>query len=431
MIASSTFSAFCAEKKSMRIKSDFENMAEAIYLYNYESGAVLCSKSENKILSPASTTKIMTGLIACETLKQRRHEVIEISEEMLVDASGVLMGLKAGMNVKIEDILYGMICGGGNDAASALAVICCGSVDAFVKTMNSYAMSLGMTSTIYKNPTGLDENGAQTTALDVFLLSKKAAKNDLFREISSAKNYTFKKNDGEESIIYNRNALISHFTATQYLNENVKGLNAGSTDRGGYVVSAYAEQNGAKYLCVVMGAQKSDGEIYSYKIVNDLLSKAFNGFSVRRIISQGEFFSERNVQYALSSKSDVTVDCILADDIYAYLPQNVDLKKDLEYRVFFHDNVLRAPISEGDVVGGLNIYFDGELVGSAKLISDKSVEENSFLIFMDMMKDFFLSRYFIIFVLVLIPSLLVFAYFSRLSMRRKKKAHINSKNFFK
>lgn len=431
LIVSATFSSSAVTLKSMNIKSDFENMAEAIYFYNYESGTVLSAKGENKILFPASTAKIMTGLIACEQLKHRTQEFVEITEEMLSGASGVSVGLKAGMRVQIKDLLYGMICGGGNDAALSLAVICCGSVDNFVNEMNLYASSIDMSSTFYKNPTGLDVNGAQTTVFDVFLLSKKAAQNDLYREISSAKNYTLKKDNGEETIIYNRNALISHFTATQYLNENVKGLNAGSTDRGGYVVSAYAEKNGTEYLCVVMGAQKSEGEIYSYKIVNDLLSTAFKEFSVRKVISAGEFVSERDVQYALSSKADVKVDCILAENVFAYLPQKVDLKKDLEYRVFFHDNVLKAPVNEGEVVGGLNIYLDGEIIGSAKLISNKSVEGNSFLIFMDLMKDFFLSRYFLIFIAVFIPSIFVFVYFDKVSRRRRKTDYINSKKFFK
>ena len=431
LIGLTTVSSTAATSKSMSVKSDFENMAEAIYFYNYESGTVLSSKGENKILFPASTTKIMTGLIACEQLIHRTEEFVEITEEMLVGASGVSMGLKVGMRVQIKDLLYGMICGGGNDAALSLAVICCGSIDNFVNEMNLYASSIDMSSTFYKNPTGLDVNGAQTTAFDVFLLSKKAAQNDLYREISSAKNYAFKKDNGEETVIYNRNALISHFTATQYLNENVKGLNAGSTDRGGYVVSAYVEKNGTEYLCIVMGAQKSDGEIYSYKIANDLLSKAFKEFSVRKVISAGEFISERDVQYALSSKADVKVDCILAENVFAYLPQKVDLKKDLEYRVFFHDNILKAPVNKGDVVGGLNIYLDGELIGSSKLISDKSVDGNSFLIFMDLMKDFFLSRYFLIFIVTFIPSIFVFVYFDKMSRRRRKTDYINSKKFFK
>lgn len=423
--------AFAADntESELSLRSDFPDMAESIYLFNYESGKVLYSKDENKILFPASTVKIMTGLIACERLKGRLEETVTITEDMIKSASGVLIGLEAGETVTVKDILYGAICGGGNDAAQALAILCSQSVDAFVLEMNSYARSLGMTSTLYKNPTGLDANGAQTTALDVFTLSKIAIKNTLYRQISSAKSYSFKRDNGQETVIYNRNALISHFTATQYLNEYASGLNAGSTDKGGYVLSTYAEKGGTRYICIVMGADKAGGDIYSYKIANELLNKAFSLFSVRNVLQQGEVIAKRKVEYALSSKTDISVSCVLKDDIFAYLPKDVDLKKDLEYRVFYHETDLAAPISEGDVIGGINVYCDGAIVGSSKLIVTQNIDGNGFLIFMDSMKAFFLSRYFWIFILTLFPSLAVFIYYDRMKRRRKKVGFVNYKKF--
>ena len=411
-------------KTAYSVECQDSDSAEAIYLYSYDSKSVLYSKNEKKPLSPASTVKIMTGLIACEKLSNRLDEKITVTVEMLDGHSGVSMGLKEGSTYFVRDILYGAICGGCNDAAQVLAILCSGSVEEFVLDMNEYATLLDMTSTIFKNPTGLDANGAQTTIFDIAILSKVAARNNLYMQISSAKNYTYKNADGQDTVIYNRNALISHFTATQYLNDNANGLIAGSTENGGYVVSTLARVNGMSYLCIVMGADRGGNEIYSYKIANDLIAKAASQFGYVKIRSKNEKVSTLPVDCVLTTDKETNISCILEDDIYAYIPKNIDLKKRLEYRVYFHNTSLVAPINEGDVLGGLNIYLDGKLIGSARIISGSSVEENSFLIFMKDMKSFLVSRYFLIFILAAAPSLAIFLYVDYMKCRRKNVRYI-------
>lgn len=424
LVVFSLFAISISAKSVFQVECNNADYADAIYFYSYDAKTVLFLKNEKKIVSPASTVKIMTGLISCERLVNRLDESVIITKDMLVGGGGISMGLKAGAAYSIRDLLYGAICGGCNDAAQALAVISCGSIDAFVEEMNRYAASLDMNATIYKNPTGLDENGAQTSAFDVAILSKIAIKNNLYMDISSAKNYYYTTPDGDEAIIYNRNALISHFTATQYLNEHASGLNAGSTDDGGYVVSTLLKASGSTYLCIVMGAEYEGREIYSYKIVNELMNTALASFGRVKISSKNEVISSLSVDCALSTSKDVTVSCITESDIFAFLPKNIDLKKRLEYRAYFHDTDLIAPITEGDVLGGLNIYLDGVLVGTTRIISDKSVEENSFLVFMKDMRGFLLSRYFLIFLLALIPTLTLCLYYDYTHSKRKRIGYI-------
>lgn len=411
------------QKGDSAIECPDANMADAIYFYSYDSKSVLFSKNENKLIFPASTVKIMTGLIACERLSSRLNERIIITEDMLSGRAGTAIGLKEDMTVTISDLLYGAICGGGNDAAQALAVICSGSIDNFVEEMNRYAISLGMSSTIYKNPTGLDENGAQTSISDVALLSKKAVKNELYMQISSAKNYTF-----NDTVIYNRNALISHFTATQYLNERVRGLNAGSTENGGYVLSTFAEEGGMKYLCIVMGAEREGSEIYSYKIANFLIDEAFSKYTRVKILNKGDLISSLPVDCVLTTDKNVSIDCVIEDDVFAFLPKGTNTKKSLEYKAYFHDKELSAPISEGAVIGGINVYYNGKFIGTARIVSDSSVEENTFLTFMKNMKGFLISRHFIIFIAIAIPAVLAFLYIER--MKHYRRGKMRRKNLF-
>lgn len=421
LLSFALFPAISISAKSVyELESKSAKRADAIYFYCYNTKSVLFSKNEEKSIYPASTVKIMTGLIACERLSLRLDERMTVTKEMLEGCAGITMGLKAGDVLTVRDIIYCAICGGYNDACQVLAVICSGSLESFVEEMNLYAFDLGMNSTVYKNPTGLDQNGACTTISDIALLSKKAVKNPLYIEISSAKNYSYKNADGKDSVIYNKNALISHFTSNEYLNNYARGLIAGSTEKGGYVVSTHASYEGMEYLCIVMGAEYDDGTAYSYEIANELINGAFAKFTQTKVISKGDEISTLSVDCALSTEKEVKVSCVADEDVVAFLPKTADLKKRIDYHVFFHEKDLNAPISAGDVLGGVNVYFDGEFVGTARIISANSVEENAFLVFMKDARAFFLSRYFIIFICVLIPSLLI-VFFVDFKRRRRSR----------
>ena len=423
------FSVGVSADSDSLISSEYENNAEAIYFYSYDLRSVLYCVGEDKILKPASTTKIMMGLIACEKLESRLDEKILITKDMLKGHIGTTMGLKEGMIVSVEDLLYGAICGCNNDAAQAVAVVCSGSVENFVLEMNERANRLNMLSTVYANPTGLDEPMAQTTISDVALLSYKAAKNDLYMKISSAKNKAVLLG-AEQAVVYNRNALISHFTSDKYLNSNISGLNAGSTDEGGYVVSAIANVNDSKYLCIVLGAEAEDGEIYSYKILNELVNGVNKKYLKTQLFEKGEVLSGLDVRFALNTKNETKILCTLQDDVYVYLPSNVDVKEDLKYSVFLHDDSVDAPVEQGMIVGGVNVYYKGKMIASGTLISRDKVEENSFLVFMNSMKEFLLSRYFFVFVGLALGGILIFFYFDRKYRRRKRVGYVQYKNFF-
>ena len=116
--------------------------ASSIYLYHYESDQVLLKRSSLKQLAPASTVKIMTGIVALETLQDRLDEKVTVTEEMLAGAEGFKIHLEPKMTVTVRDLLYGVICAGGNDAAEVLAIVCSGSVERFVEQMNEKALGM-------------------------------------------------------------------------------------------------------------------------------------------------------------------------------------------------------------------------------------------------------------------------------------------------
>ena len=144
-----------AAKQSTKneIDLDFSKHAKAVYLYSLEGNRTLYCSGEEKTIAVGPVAKIMTGLIACEALSDKLEEKINITSDMLNGIWGNSMQLKAGMTVTIKDLIYGTICGGNNDAAQALALVCSSSISDFVKEMNSYAEQLGMDKTTFSTVT--------------------------------------------------------------------------------------------------------------------------------------------------------------------------------------------------------------------------------------------------------------------------------------
>ena len=399
------------------------------YLLNVENDTVLFSKgATDSSIAPASTVKIMSGLIAIKHLESRLEERITINYDMLNGVEGFTVNFKIGDKIRIKDLLYGLICGGGNDAAMILANVCSGSVGAFVEEMNTEARSLGMTGTKYANPTGIDASGMVTTLEDTVRISKKAISTSLFVEISSVNEYSYTVEDtGEVRTIANRNPLISGFSAIGYKNKYAKGLNAGMTNSGGYCISAYATNGDESYLCVVMGGSETpNGKITAYTVANGLLNYAFNNYTYAKIASKGDAIGRIGVDLALptSSSDTVTVRCVLEDDIYAYAPKNIDYKRDLTYKVYYHNEVLTAPVEKNTVVGGVEIFFKDKYIASARLVAEDDVAESQLLVILQQMKALILSRTAFTFIIISSALILLYLYLTVWRKKAKKKRAI-------
>lgn len=396
--------------------------ADAACLYNLNTGKVVYGKSMNEKIFPGSTVKMMTGLIACERLSDRLDEVIVISEEMLEGSSGANIKLKAGMSVTVESLLYGALCGGGNDASLVLAFVCAGSTEGFVDLMNARATALGMRNTLYTNPTGLDDEGMYSTVSDTVVLAKHASQNKLYLDVSSTANYEFTPLGESDSIkIYNRNSLISNSYAFGYTNPNAQGLIAGNTDLGGYCVVTFVEKRGTQYICVVMGADRDEENIYSYKTANDLISYAFNNLVYTKIAEAGSYVCTSPVRYVTPGTGDElsTVSCVIKDDVYALTNPSFSDDEKLQYRYYLHRDALDAPVKADTIVGGVDIIYDGEYVGSAILVTDTEVEATGLLIFLKSMRSLFTSLSFWCTVISFSAMLSLYLYLSNARNRRR------------
>ena len=402
--------------------------ANAVLLYQLENSHLLASQNADRPIFPASTVQIMTGLLAVESLQGRYAETMTVTQEMVNAASGFRMYLNPGETVTMEQMLYAAICAGYNDACVMLAYAVSGSVEAFVMQMNARAAELGMTSTVYTNPTGLHQDRMVTTANDLAKLALVAMENEAYMEIVSTVKYTMDANSiAPARTFYNRNALIARNTTSRYYNADVTGLNAGTTTEGGYCVIASAQRGDLRYLCIVMGAEEDPpelgGTVYSYQLANELLDYAIRGFGMMRILDPQRVLA--TVRVALTEDRHELA-LVAQESVDAYLPKDADTST-LQYRVMLNDTEIKAPVEAGEVLGFVTVTYDDILLATVNLCAAERVERSPFLAGLDRISVYTSSRPFLLSCGYAVVLLL--GYFVLLPYLRKRRNRKRAKYF--
>ena len=174
-------------------------------------------------------------------------------------------------------------------------------------------------------------------------------------------------------------------------------MSSGATDNSGYCVITYSERNGTAYICAVMGATEDDEHIYSYKITNELLDYVFEKRVFKKLAEKNTLVCSVDVKYVMPDEqgTPVKLNCYIKEDVYALTYRNIDVEKDIEYRYYFHRDELVAPIREGAIVGGVDIVYGDEVIGSTYLFAGGSLEPSGIIYQIDRLKNFFSGPFFI------------------------------------
>ena len=232
--------------------------ASSAIVIDAEDGSVLYEKNADKKAYPASTTKIMTAMLTLETLDKLdsppEQKVVIPSEAVGIEGSSIY--LAPGEEVRIIDLLYGMMLRSGNDAATALAIIIGGDTEHFAEMMNVRASEIGCTGTNFLNPSGLYDENHYTTVRDMAMIAREAMKNDIFREIAAAEDYTAEREADKYNYFYNKNKTVHQY-------EGGDGIKIGYTKASGRTLVASAEREGRRLICVVMNAPDWFNDAYS------------------------------------------------------------------------------------------------------------------------------------------------------------------------
>lgn len=218
-----------------------QDSSAACVVMDAATGEILYAKNMDTERSMASTTKIMTALLACES--ERLDETVTITPEM-TDVIGTAVGLAPGDKITLYDLVVGMLLASGNDAANAAAFFLGGSIEGFAERMNARAQEIGMNNTLFVTPSGLDEGSHHSTAYDMALLSAEALRNETFLSICKMKSAEITVN-GQKQTLYNHNKLL-------YSLDGCVGVKTGYTDKAGRCLVSAAVRNGVALICVTL-----------------------------------------------------------------------------------------------------------------------------------------------------------------------------------
>lgn len=223
--------------------------AQSVMAVDLVSGVTLYEKDPNKALLPASTTKIVTALVALDT-----YELDQVLKVGKVNVEGQKMGLVWGEQITFRDLLYGLLVYSGNDAAEVLAQNHPGGRDLFIGLMNKKVKDLGLNNTHFSNPTGLDNGSQYSTTRDLVVVSKVAMRNPIFAEIVGTKEKIVKSVDNKYTHrLSNINKLLGDVPG-------VLGVKTGWTENARENLVTYVERDGRKIMIVVLGSSDRFGE---------------------------------------------------------------------------------------------------------------------------------------------------------------------------
>ncbi|NLN14462.1 MAG: D-alanyl-D-alanine carboxypeptidase [Tissierellia bacterium] len=394
---------------------DLNLSGQAAILIDYESGAILYEKNMDERLYPASTTKILTAILAIEYGKM--DEMVTVDPEVISLTKGSHIALDYYEEVSFEDLLNALLIQSANDASLALAKHIAGSIEGFVEMMNEKAKELGAKNTNFVNPNGLHNDNHYTTAYDMALIAKYAMANETLREIASKSSYTIgptNKKD-ESRYLYSTN---SFFYGNDKINLNgqlipVKydGVICGKT---GYTPEAknclvtLAERNGQSLIAVVL---KSNGkEVYAD--THKLLNYGFENFDNITLGHANEFIDNVEVENGILPYAAVVIDKTIN---YPLRPNSVEK---VERKVMIEEDI-KAPITKGDVVGTVEYYLDDHLIGKGNLISTIDILE----VPPPKLYEFLLDKWYLV-AFTLIISLRIIRLYNRTKRRRRRRSKI-------
>ncbi len=306
-----------------------ENAAHAAILVHMDTGSVLYEKNADERLLIASTTKIMTALVALENADPAERVTVTKAH---CGAEGSSIYLRPGETCTVEALLYGLLLASGNDAALALAEHVGGSVDDFVALMNEYALQLGMRDTHFANPHGLDAEDHFSTAADLAVLTREAMRNETFARIVASHEYLF-----ADRVLVNHNKLLWRL-------DGCTGVKTGYTKAAGRCLVSCAERNGLRLICVTL----SDGQDWADHTA--LMEWGFANWQYRQSF-------EGNVAASVpvvSGRADA-VGVVTAVPSRLLVPASAGLQIRLELPRFVY-----AEVRAGEHAGTLTVYVDGE-----------------------------------------------------------------------
>ena len=310
------------------IAADNSIYADSYILIEKESKRILAGVRYNEKLLPASITKILTCIVAIENGELDQYYKVE---KDVVLQSGSSIYLELGEEVKLIDLLYGMMLRSGNDAAYMISNVVCDSYNEFINLMNKKASDIGMRNSIFKNPSGLDDESENySTAYDMAILMSYCLENETFRKITNTDVYSFKNKEGKSRTFSNKHKLVKGY-------DYITGGKTGYTKKAKRTLVTSALKDGMELIAVTFNCGDD------WNVHMKLFDYGFNNYKMIKIVDEG-IIEIKKLLYEVTP--------------YLPVPVKYPLKYNEDYKVILY--LLNDPSDY--IIGRAVVYIDNKKV---------------------------------------------------------------------
>ncbi|MDB6470612.1 D-alanyl-D-alanine carboxypeptidase [Blautia wexlerae] len=353
-----------------------ELYALSAVLMDGESGRVLYEKDGERPLANASTTKVLTCIVALEN--SPGDDYVQVSQNAASQPE-VKLGLQKGEQYYLEDLLYSLMLKSHNDTAVAIAEHCGGSVEGFARMLNRKAKQIGCKNTYFITPNGLDAEDANgkhhTTAKDLALIMRYAIKNETFLHIAQTRDYTFSEITGKRTFsVHNANAFLD-------MRDGVLAGKTGYTSQAGYCYVCAWEKEGKTFIVSLLGCGWPNHKTYKWSDTEKLLDFGDYNYEYETywkepqtgkiLVTDGvEDGQDIGTKIYLRGKCSVTA-YDREKEVLLKKGETVTCKIEIPQKV-------SAPVLKGEKLGRIAYYLDGKLIDFYPVYAEKSVEKISF-----------------------------------------------------
>ncbi len=359
--------------ENVQKESDDPNiLSESALLIDASTGKVIYEKNADKKMFPASTTKIMTAYLAIKNL-DLDTQLIASKTAVDIPLDSSKMALVEGEILSVYDLLSALLIHSANDAANVLAEAVSGSNEEFVALMNKTASDIGMKNTNFENPHGYHDDNHYTTARDMAIIARLAMENPVFAEMVAAKRMEIQPTNKcpEVRTYTTRNMLINKYASVKIKYSYATGIKTGHTDKAGQCLVASASRNDLDLISVVFKAPKNVADRVYMDTIN-LFEHAYTKYRAKVVLKADDLASVCKVRWASGSSSLVLK---TNRDVKPLLPKQNYNPELLTNEINLYENIT-APIKQGDELGEVKYFYDGEEVISSKLYATHDVSRS-------------------------------------------------------
>lgn len=377
---------------------EIDIVAESAVIVNYETGNILWEKNSSKLMYPASTTKMLSSIVAIEYIEKNIGNFDEITG-ISKNASGrnhSAFKFRTGDKINLMDLLKAALISSHNNAPVALAEYVSGNEEDFVKLMNIKAKEIGAENSFFQNTNGLDDDLSdhKSTAADLAIIASYCMKNKLFREIVNTREDTIKIND-KETEITNTNKLLDY--------DYIKGIKTGNTISAGSCIVIYSKKENLKLITVILN---SSSQHERDKDALKLLDWAYDNLKYVKIIDSEQ----------VAVTVDIGEQTMLSADLYADTDYTelINIKSDAVDIKNEVNNNITLPVKKNKALGSMDVFINDKKITEINLISREDIgsefiyqelsdagEKQSRIVLI-----FLLVFYFLIFIFIIVRNLL-------------------------